>query len=374
MKKILITGGAVHSFIDNVKIITNKFKGGLMANLANQITKMPEKNEIIYLCSKDSKQPEISPHIKVIHHNGLYDYMDKVLNLAPKMNAIILGAAVVNLIPKEKIEGKFPSHNFKPGDIINIEFTIAPRVIDEVKKINPNTHLFGFKLLSNVEHEELIRAAYGVLLESRSVTIFANDTKNLMQKYAVTKERGVHPLHNNEVAQWIIDRMNEKYYKTIIGKTNEKNEYMAEAEEKLKSIIKENENSFIKIEEGYIFGSAALRFRQKEYWRFITTARRKNEINDFAFVYTVSHDKKEVHCMTYKKASLNAPLFHNIFRKFNNVEYILHFHYQRDDLTTRIYATPGTYEDSMRKGLNPSFNIKNHGCILSFNKKGELLK
>ena len=374
MKKILITGGPVFAYLDNVKIITNKFKGGLMADLANKIVKMPEKNNIIYLCSKDSKQPEPSPHIAIIHHNGLYDYMKKVLELAPDMNAVVLGAAVANLIPKNKIEGKFPSHNYRVGDTIPIDFTIAPRIIDEVKKINPNTHLFGFKLLSNVDHEELIRAAYGVLLESRAVTIFANDTENLMQKYAVTKERGVHPIHNNEVAQWIIDRMNEKYYKTIISKTNEKNEYMTKAEAELKSIIKENENSFIKVEEGYIFGSAALRFTQKEYWRFITTARGKNEINDFAFVYTVNHDKKEVHCMTYKKASLNSPLFHNIFRKFNNVQYILHFHHQRDDLITQIYATPGTYEDSMRKIIHPSFNIKGHGCILSFNKKGELLK
>ena len=376
MKKILITGGAVFAYLDSVKIITNKFKGGLIANLANQIAKMPEKNEIIYLCSKDSKQPEPSPHIKIIHHNGLYDYMEKVLELTPDMNAIILGSAVANLIPKNKIEGKFPSHNYKPGDTINIEFTIAPRVIDEIKKINPNTHLFGFKLLSNVEHEELIRAAYGVLLESKAVTVFANDTKDLMQKYAVTKERGVHPIHNDEVAQWILDRMNENYYKTILTKGYDENVYMSRAKKDLKSIIKEHKNSFIKIEEGYVFGSAALRFKQKEYWRFITTARGKNEINDFAFVHTVNHDKKEVHCITNKKASLNAPLFHNIFRKFNNVQYILHFHHQRDDLITQKYATPGTYEDSNRVHhiSHPSFNIKGHGCILSYNKKGELLK
>jgi phosphopantothenoylcysteine synthetase/decarboxylase len=31
--KILITGGPVHAYLDPVKIITNKFKGGLMAEL-----------------------------------------------------------------------------------------------------------------------------------------------------------------------------------------------------------------------------------------------------------------------------------------------------------------------------------------------------
>ena len=31
--KMLITGGPVHAYLDAVKIITNKFKGGLMAEL-----------------------------------------------------------------------------------------------------------------------------------------------------------------------------------------------------------------------------------------------------------------------------------------------------------------------------------------------------
>ena len=376
MKKILISGGPVFAYLDNVKIITNRFKGGLMANLANQIAKMPEKNNIIYLCSKDSKQPEPSCFIEVIHHNGLYDYRDKVLELAPKMDAIVLGAAVANLIPLNKIEGKFPSHNYSPGDIIPIDFTIAPRIIDMIKEVNPKVHLFGFKLLSNVSYYELIRAAYGVLLESKAVTVFANDTNDLMQKYAVTKERGVHPIHNNEVAQFILDRMNEKYYKTFTREVVSENEYLSKAEEELETIIKEHKNSFIKVEEGYVFGSAALKFGVdlNECWSFVTTARGKNEINDFSFVDTVDHNKKEVHCMTTKKATLNAPLFHNLFRTFSNIHHILHFHHQRDDLITEKYATPGTYEDSQREKIKPSFNIKGHGCILSFNKKGELLK
>ncbi len=45
-------------------------------------------------------------------------------------------------------------------------------------------------------------------------------------------------------------------------------------------------------------------------------------------------------------------------------------------LITEDYATPGTVEDTYRPLVvtYPSFNIKGHGCILSFNEKGELLK
>jgi hypothetical protein len=34
--RILITGGPVHAYLDAVKIITNKFKGGLMAELGKE--------------------------------------------------------------------------------------------------------------------------------------------------------------------------------------------------------------------------------------------------------------------------------------------------------------------------------------------------
>src|SRR3990167_2937312 len=98
--------------------------------------------------------------MQVLEHKGFEDYCAKVLALAPTMDGVILGAAVANLIPAKPYVGKFPSHDYKPGDMIPIDFTIAPRVIDEVKRVAPQTHLFGYKLLSGVSHEELIRAAY----------------------------------------------------------------------------------------------------------------------------------------------------------------------------------------------------------------------
>jgi phosphopantothenate---cysteine ligase (CTP) len=394
MKKILITGGPVHAYLDDVKIITNRFKGGLMADLAEKFIKMShytsiskDRIHVTYLCSKDSKQPrnivnsdpnkpceEITPYLTVVYHNGIDDYIGKVLCLAPQMDAIILGAAVANLVPKDRITGKFPSHDYKIGDTIPIDFTIAPRVIDAVKEVNPNVHLFGFKLLSGVDYYELVRAAYGVLLESKAVTVFANDAKDLMQKYAVTKERGVHPLHNDELPQWILDRMNEKYYST---KTAElpMTDKMKEGKLELMKILAEHRHSFVKTDEGYVFGSGAL-LLEKDPLRFVTTARGKEEWEDFVFVDAVNHDNRKVFCTPHKKASLNAPLFHYMFSHLADIKYILHFHHQRAGLITLDYATPGTDQDSTMRTLLPyrSFNIKGHGCILSYGENGELLK
>ena len=398
MKKILISGGPVHCFIDSVKIVTNRFRGGLMAKLAGEFVDMAENLHadkkvnrgdkeadvhVTYLCSKSSKQPmwdeflggEDTTHLTVIHHNGIDDYMEKVVTLAPNMDAVVLGAAVCNLIPHKKIDGKFPSHNYKEGDIIPIDFTIAPRIIDQVKKVNPKTLLFGYKLIDNTSYNELISAAYGVLLESKAVTIFANDAQNLMQKYAVTKERGVHPIHNDGVAQFILDRMDEQYYSTATAKTDKISEEMEFCQEHLNKLLCSHKVNFIETDEGYMFGSGAIKCDgDRRDNSFVTTARGKQEMADYAYVKWVDHKAMKVYCATTKKASLNAPLFDRIFQSFPDVKQILHFHHQRADLATVDYATPGTDKDSQRVMVGASFNIEGHGCILSYNKIGELIK
>jgi hypothetical protein len=336
---------------------------------------------VTYLCSKNAQQPwwadylggEDTPHLTCVHHNGIDDYMEIVKGLAHTHDAVILGAAVANLIPKNKIKGKFPSHNYKPGDTIPIEFTIAPRIIDEVKKVNSDCLLFGYKLLSGVGYYELISAAYGVLLESKAVTVFANDAMDLMQKYAVTKERGVHPMHNNQVAQWILDRLKEKYYSTVMAKNHKITSEMEENKEYLRKLLCSHKCNFVETEEGYVFGSGAIRYAGARR-HFVTTARGKNELEEFAFVDNIDHTKRKICCSTPMKASLNAPLFDSIFFTFPNVKQILHFHHQREDLITLPYATPGTDKDSVREKPGPSFNIEGHGCILSYDKLGKLIK
>ncbi|MHA1469072.1 MAG: phosphopantothenoylcysteine decarboxylase domain-containing protein [Candidatus Asgardarchaeia archaeon] len=386
MKKILITGGPVPAYLDDVKIITNKFKGGLMANLAEMFYDQPDlfpDVDITYLTYKGSKIPYLGGDKKinrVVYHDGIFDYKDKVLALSPEMDAVILGAAVANLIPRNRIEGKFPSHNYKPGDVIELYFTIAPRIIDEVKKVAPKTHLFGFKLLSGADYEELISAAYGVLLESRATAVFANDAMDLMQKYAVTKERAVHPITNGQVPQWIWEAIHEEYYQTEFKDLP--NIYNAYSNityvQKMIEIIKYYRKDFVEVENQILLGTVAVR----ENDGFLTTRRKKglnlfsiDPIRDVVYVEKVDHKKRIVYTWDNKKATLNAPLLARIFEVREDVDYIVHHHHQRKDLPTKKYATPGTKEDSNRRvKQHPSFNIKKHGCILSFNREGNLIK
>lgn len=370
MKKILITGGPVHTHLDAVKIITNKFKGGLMAELADDLL-AKEEIEIHYVVAKKGAALP-SLHKNKVHtyhlHDGFEDYFRAVILNAPQMDAVILGAAVANLIPVKPFEGKFPSHNYKPGDIIPIDFTIAPRVIDEVKKVAPKTHLFGFKLLSGVPHEELIRAAYEIVLDSRATAVFANDEKKLSQVYAVTKERGVHPLQRRELASWVWEMINDEYFSTV-SIVDGTVSISGVGENNLKTLIDKFRDKFVAVENGMIFGTVAV--RDRSLGGFITTGRGKRELESIVIVRTVDTVARAVFTLGGKKASFNAPLLAKIFEN-PKVDHIVHYHQQEPNLLTLPYAPPGTVRDTNRPN-STSFNIEGHGCMLLFDKDGRQL-
>jgi len=358
--KILITGGAVHGKLDDVKIITNRFRGGLMAELADILS---ANFEVTYLTSKGSVIPQKVSSI--LYHDGLYDYQEKALGLAPSMSAVILGGAVANLIPQAPFVGKFPSHNYKPGDVVDIPFVIAPRIIDQVKKCAPKTCLIGFKLLSGVSKEELIEAAYGVLKESGASIVIANDAKDLSQKFIVTKEKGAIPCSMEETASFIVKLVKGKYYKTVLLP------FRAAVDELLRNNILFNnlkEQFKDKFEQHNNFGTVAVRIHKNT---FITTSRVKDTVG--VRIERIDHDSRIVYCEGESNATLNAPLLDNIFKANPEVAYIVHYHEIVEGLPLYEYEIPATVADSQRNGINKSFCIKHHGCYLLFNEKGEKL-
>ncbi|MFA5024193.1 MAG: phosphopantothenoylcysteine decarboxylase [Patescibacteria group bacterium] len=363
--KILMTGGPVFEYLDSVKIITNKFKGGRMAALADKICDLGP--DVYYLCSKDSIKPETVT--ATIPHDGFADYKDKVLSMAPKVDAIVLGAAVANLIPNTPWKTtKFPSHLFKEGDKINIEFMIAPRIINMIKPIVPRTTLIGFKLLSNVLHDELIDAAYTTLVESNANFIIANDTVDLNKKFIVTKEKSIIPLQESNLPNFIVDAVDDKYYSTHSSKV------MCDDYEK-SDVFNNLCNKYEKqLMAGYdnkrqiFFGCVAVR----EEEGFIISTRGKKKLNDITHVINVDRSNLKIE-ISGLKASLNAPLIDNIFKKNSNVDSIVHYHGIDESLVKLPYAFPGTIKDSVREIPDKSFYIEYHGTFLLLDKERNVL-
>ena len=369
--RILISGGPVHAYLDAVKIITNKFKGGLMAELAGDFAaRFPV--EVTYLTTKGSVLPPARDNVKVVLHDGFDDYAEKAVSLAKEHDAVILGAAVANLIPCTPWKGKFPSHDYKEGDVIPINFMIAPRIISRIKKAAPSVTLFGFKLLSGVEHDELIRAAYEVILDSGATSVIANDARALDQKYLVMKDRSVHLQGRQSLADGLWPMMMDAYYATVA-------EADVPVQEELLTEIKAFVSSFDKHKwfepspEGLVFGTVAQRMPDGS---FVTTTRGKREMEDYLFVKKVDHETLKVHTCGTVKATLNAPLLDHIFSEMPNVFRILHVHKDLKsmaDLPVLQYANPGTVRDSLRKLPGTSFVIEGHGAFILIDEKGKWL-
>ena len=364
-KRILITGGPVHAYLDAVKLVTNKFKGGLMAQLAYDFAEGFECS-VTYLCAKGLTKQH--PRLTVLEHDGFHDYREQVSELAKTHTDVILGAAVANLIPANPWKGKFPSHDYQPGDIVKVDFMVAPRIIEDVKKAAPHVNLFGFKLLSGVPHEELVRAAYGIVQEAHATAVIANDATNLQQKFIVTKERAVHPVGNDDLASYLWLLMSDEYYRTevapAVGLTAEEGVF--------RSLVghwsSHMPELFTEVEGGLLFGTIAMRSNQGGFW---TTARGKKELDGAVHVTEVDHDKRVVHTVG-AKATLNAPLLDLIFWANPDVATIIHSHDQVIGLPTHPYAPPGSVRDT-RRDITESFNIEEHGAFLLFDTAGNQL-
>jgi phosphopantothenoylcysteine decarboxylase/phosphopantothenate--cysteine ligase len=82
-----------------------------------------------------------------------------------------MAAAISDYVPKNPSKKKIKSSN--TNLVINLKK--APKIIDDVKKMQKNVLLVGFKAETNVTNIQLIKSAKRKLKESASDLIIAND-------------------------------------------------------------------------------------------------------------------------------------------------------------------------------------------------------
>jgi hypothetical protein len=352
---ILISGGAVHARLDAVKIITNRFRGGLMSDLADRVARLaPEGSSVAYLTAKGQSTPK-DPRVKTLLHDGFDDYFAMIPRLALEFDAMALGAAVANLVPAKPWAGKFPSHHYSEGEEIQIPFKLAPRAINEAKKANPKLTLFGFKLLAGVADEELIDAAWTVMLASKAQCVFANDAKAPLRKLALLREGGVMEADMEGMARLIVQMSQDEHYRseTVAREIPEPPKAFFEALRAGHSRAKPGPD-------GLLFGTVAARAPGGGFW---CTGRGKKELEDIAFVERVDHERRAVVAWGDKKASLNAPLLARILERNPGAAALGHWHDEPAGLPALPYAPAGTVRDSLRELPEGDFVVASHGCF-----------
>lgn len=165
-KKVIISAGATYEKIDEVRGITNRSSGKMGIEIAKEAFVRGADVTLI----KGKMTADIPNVFNVLEVESVSQMRDAVLEEVKKHDIFISAAAVSDFIPKIEKQNKISSSE----DII-LKLERVPKIIGEVKKINPEIFLVGFKAEYNLQREELIKSAKGRIEEHKIDLMIAND-------------------------------------------------------------------------------------------------------------------------------------------------------------------------------------------------------
>ena len=183
MKKILMTAGPTIEQIDPIRAITNLSSGKTGVSLAKELVSAGAKVTFVYGPGSE-KPPKGAKIINVMTSKEMYNSVKK--ELKNKFDVVIMAAAISDYIPTNPSKKKIKSSKSS----ITINLKKSPKIIDEVKKLQKDVILIGFKAETNVTNAQLIKSAKRKLKESSSDLIIAND---------IGKERYKKNSNNNQI-------------------------------------------------------------------------------------------------------------------------------------------------------------------------------
>lgn len=158
--------GGTYEPIDSVRGITNKSSGKMGLALAREAYIRGADLTLVVA----NVNVEIPSVFNVIHVETGKEMNDVILNLIPSFDIFISAAAVSDFEFSEKYDKKIDSSS---SLFINLRPT--SKIIREIKKINPDIFLVGFKAEFNISTDDIIRCAKKQILDAGTDLVIAND-------------------------------------------------------------------------------------------------------------------------------------------------------------------------------------------------------
>lgn len=174
-KQVLITAGPTIEPIDPVRVITNQSTGKTGVLLATELISAGAKVTLVY-GPGIAEPPRGAKTILVKTVNEMLNAVKKQLK-SKKFDIVILSAAAADYTVKAN-KSKIKSTKKH----VAIKLQKAPKIIDQIKKIQKSVFLVGFKAESNVSKKALVDSAIRKLRESSADMIIANDIGSKYQK------------------------------------------------------------------------------------------------------------------------------------------------------------------------------------------------
>jgi phosphopantothenate-cysteine ligase len=203
---VLVTGGGTSAPVDDVRTITNVSSGRFAASIAEsclgrgaQVWHIHAPSAVLPLLRlarfdldthdtavelarlsrlrRDWEAVRDRLHLDPLRQGTVAEYAETVKHvlLSQAIDVVFLAMAVSDYEPTPR-RGKLSSEE----DSLVVHCRRTPKVIRSVRDWSPSVYLVGFKLLSRVSTEELIRQAEAACTINRADLTVANDLQTLI--------------------------------------------------------------------------------------------------------------------------------------------------------------------------------------------------
>ena len=168
-KKVLISLGGTFEPIDSVRGITNKSSGKMGLALAKQAYVLGA--EVTLVAAKVSVR--ISPLFNVINVETSKQMADVIFDIVGDFDIFISTAAISDFEVVERENKKIDSDS---SMAISLKPTL--KIIRQIKTINPDIFLVGFKAEFNISHDEIVYCARKQIADAGTDLVVANDVSH----------------------------------------------------------------------------------------------------------------------------------------------------------------------------------------------------
>ncbi len=212
-KPVLVTGGPTPVPIDNVRRITNRFRGKLGARITEEL--YLRGADVLLIHGDGAYLPE--EHLPYVIARTYAEYYHMVMDELKKKKYIsgVFSAAVADYKPETTSSGKIPS-----GRQLSLNLVPTVKVIDDVKKQFPELFMVTFKYQENLSHDELmnivharLRQGYPAVIANRGEEVGPNGEQiaHLVTGSNQTKKF----IGKQEIARGIVDYLEDVWQKNI---------------------------------------------------------------------------------------------------------------------------------------------------------------
>ena len=166
---ILITAGPTREYLDAFRFVSNPSSGKMGVALAEEALRRGAQVTLIYGPGTAAPPPDAEV-FRVETTEEMLEATVRALR-EKKHDAAILAAAASDYGPTDREMVKTPSGRER----WSLELRPLPKIVEQVKRVDADIYLVGFKAEFNVSEEKLIEGAYKRLKTAGMDLIVAND-------------------------------------------------------------------------------------------------------------------------------------------------------------------------------------------------------